>query len=203
MDFKKLIEMNEDAESKRFLRILSDRERLSEEARAFIDTIDNDMLIAISKLGDMRFRFFTDPYPRRAYLWDNGMNSLMIIASDQYGIREGRPGLFHVLGGSYGIRFSGNTGVSFVKIACDPEDVHRVDDIHVSPDVWTENNCVMRKFNVPTTGLLGLDCFKFGNKHFSYPDDDCRNWFERAYDALPKFSESFASYLEERAKGVK
>ena len=204
MNFNKLIEKNENAESKRRKRIESEVEELTTRARSFVNRIDKGMLVAVSKFGDLSFKFNTDPYPKKAFLWDDGVNSMMIIASNTLDDRFGMPQWFSVLGGAYGISASSSGVIDFVKIGCLPEDKFTVSSTIMSPDVWTENKCDQRKFCVSMPGFIGIDAIKYKNERgSSYPDDDKRNWFERAEDGLPKFSASFAEYLKERAKGIK
>lgn len=207
MNFNKLIEKNEKAESKRLRRIESEVEELNTRARSFVNRIDKGMLVAVSKFGDLSFKFRTDPYPKKAFLWDDGMNSLMIIASNELDEKHGVyvvPKGFCILGGAYGLRVSSSGVIDFVKVGCLPEDQFTISSTVMSPDVWTENKCDQRKFSVSMPGLIGIDAIKYKNgRGASYPDDDKRNWFERAEDGLPKFSASFAEYLKERAKGIK
>ena len=204
MNFNKLIEKNENAESKRRKRIESEVEELKTRARSFVNRIDKGMLVAVSKFGDLSFKFKTDPYPKKAFLWDDGVNSMMIIASNTLDDRFGMPQWFSVLGGAYGISASSSGVIDFVKVGCLPEDKFTVSSTIMSPDVWTENKCDQRKFCVSMPGFIGIDAIKYKNERgASYPDDDKRNWFERAEDGLPKFSASFAEYLKERAKGIK
>lgn len=207
MNFNKLIEKNERAESKRLGRIESEVEELKTRARSFVNRIDKGMLVAVSKFGDFTFHFKTDPYPKKAFLWDDGKNNMMVISSNDLDEKHGVcvvPKWFCILGGAYGIRATSSGVIDFVKVGCLPEDQFTVSSTIISPDVWTENKCDQRKFSVSMPGFIGIDAIKYKNgRGASYPDDDKRNWFERAEDGLPKFSASFAEYLEERAKGIK
>lgn len=204
MDFNKLMADNRDAEMRRHYRIESEVADLIELARSFLDSIDKGMLIAISKFGNLSFRFKTEVRRKKAYLWTNDVNSMMIIASGRMDVKNGVPDRFYVLGGDYGIRRSSSGAIDFVKVGCTPEDQFLLDDVVISPDVWSENKCDQRKFSIPMTGLIGIGAIKYlNNRSCSYPKEDNRNWFERAEDGLPKFTASFAEYLEERARCIK
>lgn len=204
MDFNKLMADNHDAERRRHDRIESEVADLKERARSFLDSIDKGMLIAISKFGNLGFRFKTEEWQKKAYLWTDDVNSMMIIASGLMDVEDGVPDRFYVLGGDYGIRRSSGGVIDFVKVGCVPEDKFTLDDVMISPDVWSENKCDQRKFSIPMTGFIGIGGIKYlNNRSCSYPNEDKRNWFERAEDGLPKFTASFAEYLEERARCIK
>lgn len=208
MDFKELINMNKDAEEAKFLRVTEAKKELKEQMDDFFNSLNKDMLVAISKYGKPAHNIRGTIHSCREFENDDSCNNLRIIATDdlvepyRIGDRDVEcPGTVYVLSGSYGIRaYSYDQKPSIVDSCAVFFDMSRseFEAEMLDHDAWVESGFrpdIAQSRLIPKRERMILTGARMA--------DDERTWFERARDALPRFVEELALYLENRAKGMK
>ena len=208
MDFKELINMNKDAEEAKFLRVAKAKKELEEQMNDFFNSLNKDMLVAISKYGKPAHKIRGTVHFCREFENEDSCNNLHIIATDNlvepYHIGDRVvecPGTVYVLSGSYGIRaYSYDQKPSIVDSRAVFFDMSRSEynDEILEQDAWIESGFrpdMAQSHLLPKREKMMLTGARMAG--------DERTWFERARDALPRFEKELALYLENRAKGMK
>ena len=193
-DFKKLIEKNDDAENNKILRLREDASKLYERANKLVEQLDGDMLLALSKYGNVHLHAYLSAEWLNGYRVDVDNNSLTILVSDK--ASGSRPDTVLVLSGSYGIRRYKDLRSDMIAFGIDKMERSSYRTTSIDANDWTESGCDPRKLPDVTMS----DCCPL-----EYPirPEDKRDWFTRVNDIIPHFMSRFSDYLEERANLTK
>lgn len=192
MDFKKLIDKNTNADSRKKNAVEKAGEEVMKKVADLFHSLDKDMLIAIQKFGqrdypcgDAKFRKFEN---------SDRWNKVTISVSEHTDLDSGYPYAIVVRIGANGFQcIKGDADISLMDFAVTYK--YEYKSILVDPSVWVALGCC------PDRGedLVSQGALKFtSHRHVG----DNRDWFTRVEDAMPQFKKELYAYLNERADRI-